>query len=121
MQGANAVGEVPVSDADAKAGKALSHDALSVNRFSQGTLEAMQTTKSWPQIKQHDYELRFLEFPAINFCAVRLHAKSDDIIMPLAPTLGRKLTAYQPCSETEIFKVLEPEAKEVTKAPNSFR
>jgi hypothetical protein len=74
-----------------------------------------------PQIRKQDYELRFLEVPALNFVAVWLHGRSDDIIMPLPPTFGRNLNAFQAYSESEIIKVLKPEAKEVMKAPNLVR
>jgi hypothetical protein len=121
LHGTNAAGVASVSDPDSKTGKALSFNGLFETCFSNETLEAMRNANQLPKIRKEDYELRFLEVPAINFCAVWLHAKSDDIIMPLPPTFGRKLNAFQPCSESEIIKVLKPEAKEVVKAPNLFQ
>ena len=121
LHGTNAVGVASVWDADSKTGKALRCASLGDRDFSAETLEAMRKAKELPQVKKQDYELRFLEVPAINFCAVWLHAKSDDIIMPLPPVYGRKLNAFQPYSESEIIKVLKPEAKDVMKAPNLIR
>jgi hypothetical protein len=41
--------------------------------------------------------------------------------MPLPPTFGSELNAYQPYSERQIIRVLKPEAKEVMKAPRLLR
>jgi hypothetical protein len=121
IHGRNAAGVATVFDANAKTGDALRFGALYQTGFSDDTLEALRKAKSLTQVKTQDYELRFLQVPAINFVAVWLHGKSDDIIMPLPPTFGRKLNAYQPYPESQIIKVLEPDAKEVMKAPRSFR
>jgi hypothetical protein len=121
LHGTNAVGVASVSDADSKTGKALSFNGLFESGRSSETLEAARTAGELPQIKKQDYELRFLEVPALNFVAVWLHGRSDDIIMPLPPTFGRNLNAFQAYSESEIIKVLKPEAKEVMKAPNLVR
>jgi hypothetical protein len=121
LHGTDAVGVATVSEADSKTGKALSFNGLFESGFSSETVEAIRKARELPQIKKQDYELRFLEVPAVNFVAIWLHAKSGDIIMPLPPTLGRKLNAFQPYSESEIIKVLKPEAKKVMKAPNLIR
>ena len=121
LHGTDAVGVASVSDADSKTGKTLSFNGLFESGLSSETLEAARKAKELPQIKKQDYELRFLGVQAINFYAVWLHAESDDIIMPLPPTYGRKLNAFQPYSESEIIKALKSEAKEVMKAPNLLR
>ena len=121
LHGTNAVGVATVADPDPKTGRALSFAGLYETGFSSETLEATRKAKELPQIKKQDYELRFLEVPAIHFVAVWLRGKSDDIIMPLPRTFGRKLNAFQPYSESEIIKVLKPEAKEVMKAQNLIR
>jgi hypothetical protein len=48
--------------------------------------------------------------PWILFRAVWLHGKSDDIIIPLGATFGR-WNAMQPYSESEMLKLLQPDAK----------
>lgn len=121
IHGTNAVGVAEVFDAKPETGGALSFGALYQTGFSNETLEALRKAKELPRIKERDYELRFLHVPAINFVAVWFHGKSDDILMPLPPTFGRKLSAYQPYSESQITKVLEPEAKEVMRAPRLYR
>jgi hypothetical protein len=102
-------------------GSALEFAGLYETCFSSETLEALHEAEKLPQVQKQDYELRFLEVPAISFVAVWLHGKSDDIIIPLPPAFGRKLNAYQPYSEAQIVDVLEPEAKEVMKAPDLIR
>ena len=88
--------------------------------FSKETLEALRMAEALPQVKKQDYELRFLDIPAVYFVAVWLHAESDDILIPLPPAFGR-WSAYQPCSESDMIKLLKPEAKKVLKQPNLLR
>jgi len=115
MHGTNAVGAA-VLIADKKSGKALKFGGLNQTDFSNETLEALRRAEPLPQIKKQDYELRRLDCPALLFVAVWLHGKSDDIIIPLPDTFGR-WNAYQPCSESEMIKLLEPEAKKRLKFP----
>jgi hypothetical protein len=119
--GTNVVGVATVLDADVKTGIALRFGALYETCFSKETLAALREAEKLPQIKKQDYEPRFLNIPAISFVAVWLHGKSDDIIIPLPPTFGRRLNAYQPYSESQIIKVLKPDAKQVLKAPRLLR
>jgi hypothetical protein len=120
MRGGNAVGAVDLVP-NKKDAKALIFAGLYGSNFSKEVLAAARMAEKLPQIKKQDYELRRLDIPGLNFVAVWLHGKSADIIMPLPPTFGRKLNAYQTYSEGEIIRVLEPEAKGVMKAPNLVR
>jgi len=120
MRGSNVVGGVDMA-AGKNDEKALAFAGLYKSNFSSEVLAATRAAEKLPQIKKQDYELRRLGIPAINFVAVWLHGKSDDIIMPLPPTYGRKLNAYEAYSESQIMKVLKPEAKEVMKAPKLER
>jgi hypothetical protein len=119
LHGTNAVGVAQVSDADAKTGNALQFSGWGETCFSKETLEALRIAETLPQVKKQDYELRFLDSPGVVFCAVWLHGKSDDIIIPVPPTFGR-WNAYQPYSEMQIIKLLKPEAKKKLKAPPGF-
>jgi hypothetical protein len=69
-----------------------------------------------PQIKEQDYEVRRLDCASILFVAVWLHGKSDDIIIPLGATFGR-WNALQPYSESQMIKLLKPEAKKKLRKP----
>jgi hypothetical protein len=109
-----------VFDTDAKTGKALRFGGLFETCFSKETLEALRMAEALPQVKKQDYELRFLDIPVVYFVAVWLHAESDDILIPLPPAFGR-WSAYQPCSESDMIKLLKPEAKKVLKQPNLLR
>jgi hypothetical protein len=109
IHGTNAVGAEELI-ADEKTGKALKFNGLYGSNFSNETLETLRRAEQLPQINKQDYELRRLDIPPVSFVAVWLHAKSDDIIIPLPPTYGR-LNAYQPYSESQIIRILKPEAK----------
>lgn len=121
IHGTNAVGVAEIFNADTNIGDDLRFGALYQTAFCNETLEALRKAKEMPQIQKQDYELRLVRISAINFFAVWLHGKADEIILPLPPTFGRKLKAYQPYSESHIIKVLKPDANEVMKAPRSLR
>jgi hypothetical protein len=84
--------------------------------FSDETLEALRIAEQLPQIKKQDYEIRRLDIMPIQFVAVWLHGKSDDIIIPLGATFGR-WNALQPYSESQMIKLLKPEAIKRLKTP----
>jgi hypothetical protein len=107
LAGTNAVGAEQLT-ADGK-NKALKFNGLYQTDFSNETLEALRIAAGWPQIKKSDYEIRRLDIPGISFVAIWLHGKSDDIIIPLPPTYDRMI-AYQPYSESQIIRILAPEA-----------
>jgi hypothetical protein len=113
----NAVGAATLID-DGK--NAWKFNDLQQPFFPDAILEAVRRAEQLPQIKKQDYELRYLSIAALNFVAVWLHAKSDDIIIPLPPTFGR-FNDYQPYSESQIVKVLKKDAANVTKQPNLLR
>ncbi len=89
---------------------------FSGDHFDNEISEALRIAEQLPQVEKQDYEPRLLDIPSILFVAVWLHGKSDDIIIPLPPTFGR-WNAYQPYSESEIIKLLKPEAKKKLKQP----
>jgi hypothetical protein len=91
-------------------GTVMKFAGLDTSDFPRETLEAMRRAEQLPQIKAQDFELRRLDCPSVLFVAVWLHGKSDDIIIPLPPTGGR-WNAYQPYSESEMIKLLQPEAE----------
>lgn len=115
MHGTNAVAAVELM-ANQTNETVLKFASLETSDFPWETLEAMRRAEQLPQIKEQDYELRYLDCPPLLFVAVWLHGKSDDIIIPLPKTFGR-WNAYQPYSGSEIIKLLEPEAKKRLKFP----
>ena len=110
VHGTNAVGAAGLL-ADETTGKVLKANGLYQSDSSNETLEALRKAEMLPQTKKQNYEFRRLDIPALSFVAIWLHGKSDELIIPLPPTYERPLTAYQPYSEDQIIKVLEPEAK----------
>jgi len=100
--------------------KAEGAGELSGDAFDTKIPEALQVAEHLPKVKTQDYEPRLLDSAPILFVAVWLHGKSDDIIIPLPPTFGR-WNAYQPYSESEMIKLLKPEAKKKLKeTPGMF-
>ncbi len=98
---------------------ATTEHGFSGDRFDNEIPEALQMAEQLPQVKKEDYEPRLLDISPILFVAVWLHGKSDDIIIPLPPTFGR-WNAYQHYSESEMIKLLKPEAEKKLKAPRGF-
>jgi hypothetical protein len=115
MHGTNALAAATLIMADQTNGTALKFAGLDTTAFPGETLEAMRKAEQLPQIRKQDYELRRLDCPSILFVAVWLHGKSDDIIIPL-PDRGNRWHAYQPYSESEIIKLLQPEAEKTLKS-----
>jgi hypothetical protein len=113
----NAVGVATLID-DGKNG--LKFNDLQQPFFPDAPLEALRAAEKLPQIKKQDYEVRGLGIAPLNFTAVWLHGKSDDIIIPLPPTFGR-FNDYQSYSESQILKVLKKDAAKVMKQPNLLR
>jgi hypothetical protein len=94
--------------------KAQGLGELSGDAFDSKIPEALQIAEQLPQVKKQDYEPRLLDCSPLLFVAVWLHGKSDDIIIPLPPTFGR-WNAMQPYSESQMIKLLKPEANKKLK------
>jgi hypothetical protein len=114
MRGTNAVMTAELKAANPARGafklvSLRSHPAAEIQK-------ALQAAEKWPRVQKQDYEFRFLNMPPLEFFAVWLHGKSDDIIVPLAPTWGM-WHADLPYSEAEIVKILEPMLEQEMKAP----
>jgi hypothetical protein len=82
---------------------------------SDPVLQTLRATENLPQAKKQDYELRYLDFRQLQFCAVWLHGKSNDIIIPV-PMYG-KWQDFRPYSEGEIAGILKREIEEKMKQP----
>lgn len=115
LHGTNAVGAAGLI-ANPKTGKAMSANGLFQTNLSNETLNALREARKLTQVETRDYELRRLDISPIHFVAVWLHGKSDDIIIPLPPTFGR-WEAYRPYSESQMIRLLKPEAKKRLKSP----
>ncbi len=118
IHGTNAVGAAELR-ADQTNGTVLKFAGLDTTDFPRETLQAIRWAEQLPQIKEQDYELRRLDCPSVLFVAVWLHGKSDDIIIPL-PDRGNRWHAYQPYSESEMIKLLQPEAEKKLKMPSGM-
>jgi hypothetical protein len=94
-------------------GKLRKPSSVSGGSFYGSILVGLQKAEELPQVQKQDYECRYLDLPFL-FHAIWLHGKSDDIIIPLPPTWN-EWNAYQPYSESEITKLLKPEAEQKIK------
>ena len=110
---------VTLFDADPKNGKAPQFGALYQTYFANETLQALRIAEQLPQMKTQDYEVLRLDIMSLPFVAVWLHAKSDDIIIPLVVSFGR-WNAFQIYSESQMIKLLKPEAKKKLKAAGTI-
>lgn len=117
MHGTNAIGAATLID---DAHGALKYNSIQRPIFPNAPLDALRAVEKLPRIKKQDYEVRGLGIAPLNFTAIWLHGKSDDIIIPLPPTFGR-LKENQPYSESQIVKVLKKDAEDVIKHPNLLR
>jgi hypothetical protein len=117
LEGSNAVGAAELN-ADEKTGK-TGFCSLQRPFVPNAPLEALRIAEKLPQVENEDYEVRYLNIAPILFVAVWLHAKSDDIIIPLPNTFGR-WNAYQPYAESQILKLLKAEAEKKLKQPRGF-
>lgn len=114
MHETNAVAEATLI-ADPTGGATLKFVGLDTSDFPRETVEAIRRAEQLPHVKEQDYELRRLDCPSVLFVGIWLHGKSDDIIVPLPPAGGR-WNAYQPYSESEMLKLLQPEAEKKLKS-----
>ena len=111
LHGTNIVGWAFVR-ADVKTGRALK--CYQIGEPLKGLDEALRIAEQLPEVKKQDYEMRYLDMPWILFDAVWLHAKSNDIIIPLRDHWSR-WSAGRPYSETEMIKILKPIAEKQLK------
>lgn len=117
MHGTNATGAATLI-ADAQG--ALKYNDVQRPFFPNAPLDALRAAEKLPQIKGQDYEVRGLGIAPLNFTAIWLHGKSDDVIIPLPPTFGR-FNENQSYSESQIIKVLKKDAEAVIQHPNLLR
>lgn len=114
MHGSDAVGMEDLIVDDKTGG--LRFNGLYQSNFSKEMATALRMAEQLPQVKNQDYEVRRLDCAPILFVSLWLHGKTDDIIIPLGATFGR-WNANQPHSESEMLKLLKPEARKKLKEP----
>jgi hypothetical protein len=78
-------------------------------------LQTLLAAEKLPQVRNQDYELRYLDFMPLQFYAFWLHGKSGDVIVPV-PIYG-KWQDFRPYSENEVAKILRREIEEKMKQP----
>lgn len=102
--GATACGLVTLIEAGGKSGGKPSIGALYQTCLTDETLKALGEAGNLAKVKAQDYDVRLISDLTNAFHAVWLHAKSDEIIIPLPPTYGR-VTPYKPYTESELCEI----------------
>ncbi|HTR41095.1 MAG TPA: hypothetical protein VMH87_05725 [Pseudomonadales bacterium] len=85
------------------------------SKSSDPFLQTLRVAENLPQVKEQDYELRYLDLVQFPFSAFWLHGKSNDIIIPV-PMYG-KWQDLRPYSESEMTGILKREMEEKMKQP----
>ena len=67
---------------------------------------ALEVAEALESVREHDFELRGLEAPALHFVAIWLHRGEDDLVIPVEPN-RTSLANYRPYTEAEIHAALE--------------
>jgi hypothetical protein len=67
----------------------------------------LERAKELPQVKDKDYEFRFLSPIGADYPIIWLHGDGDDILIPLSDGYG-KWKAYRPYSESEMINFMRP-------------
>jgi len=119
-QGTNLVGKAVLSQ-DEKTGELKLAGVYDPGPPLDAEREALRRAEKLPQVQKQDYEFRLLDIEPLYFHAVWLHGKSDDIILPLPETF-RRMKVYEPYSESQMIKLLKPEAKKaLNNTPRQIR
>ena len=111
LHGEKGIAEVRLN-ADEKAGRLLQFNYVSASVLPEATLIALREAEKLPQVKEKDYELRFLEVRSAHFWAIWLQRESEDILIPINDRFISPLKANKAYSEAEVIKVLKPKAEE---------
>jgi hypothetical protein len=110
VHGTNVGGSASV-EADEKTGKALKCNSLCNGDIFKEAYKALQLAEQLPQVQKQDYEPRLLSESWTSFNAVWLHGQSNDFIIPLPYGFDNRINAYQLYTESQIIKILAPEAR----------
>lgn len=87
----------------------LKFSGLLDSSFGEKLQKALRFAENLPQLRNQVFEVRYLGAAPLNFFALWLHGKQEDLLLPLPPTFGR-FNAYQSYSESQVITVLKPEA-----------
>jgi len=83
--------------------------AIHHGKSAQYMLDALLTAESLPEVAKTDFELRYLQVPALYFFALWLHAPSENILIPTTDGI-KALKQGTPYSEREVLDMLKPRA-----------
>lgn len=81
-----AVADARVAD-DGAGGVRLA--GLHLGPMAASTVHALHRAERVETVERHDYELRCLQAPGLNFVGLWLHRDGDDLLLPTAPTPAR--------------------------------
>jgi hypothetical protein len=107
--GGGAAGGAPV---------AATFKSINQGRFVEGTVDGIRRAEADPKVRQHDYEVRLLEVPAVYLTAVWLHRPGDDLFVPLDPAPAG-LNAGQVYGEQDLLRAVQPLARQQHQRDNA--
>jgi len=113
VQGTIGVGELEVATSRSEQNEEVVDRFLAIHhgKSAQYTLDALHSAESLPAVAKTEFELRFLQVPALCFFAIWLHAPSADILIPTTDGV-KSLKQGKPYSEHDVLTILEPRARQ---------
>jgi len=70
------------------------------------TIQALHAAEEDARVQQQDFQLRELNLAWCYFTALWLHNETQDLIMPIEPTIGHKLNLYQLYNLNDVTQML---------------
>ena len=86
-------------------GQRLEFSHTNAGSFVEATIKGVRVAEGLEEIREGDFELRLLEVPSLSLCALWLHAKQRDFLLPLTPA-PNGVTPYHLYTEDELLSIL---------------
>lgn len=113
LHGETGIAEVRLN-ADEKVGPILRFNGTGSSPTADAPVQALKAAEKLPQVKEKDYQLRYVELAGPPFFrALWLQRPQEDILIPIDDRFIKPLKANEAYSEGEVLKVLKPMAEEI--------
>ncbi len=103
LQGNNAL----IAGTVVESGGKMALNSINEGRLVGLTLDSLSAAEVAEEIKDRDFELRYLEVRPLYFVGVWLHSDNDNYIIPLEDSRADDITAHSLQTETKILKMLQ--------------
>lgn len=106
----------PIADAQlAEVGGQVEFSALNHGALAAATVNALNLAENTPHLQGRTYELRLLFVSALHVAAIWLHARDEDVLIPIEPT-PKHLASTRLYSETALLALLRAAAQQAKTA-----